>query len=189
MLPKRGSKLCSSCGSSNGNRAYACKACHRSLYSDTSWTTERHSKQWCDVSRMTCGDDSGPHRLYSVRVRERGPDYRTLVAADVSRSWMCYYESCRAAEETRLRSTAGAGSMSCYCEHIMKVKKDLDSLPSSHNDASPQKQTRELELNPHLLNEIAFPATVHESLHTMSSRGAHRIQRVSEESFWFATQN
>ena len=181
MLPKRGSKLCPSCGLSNGNRAYACKACHRSLYSDTSRTTERRSKQWCDVSRMTCGDDSGPHRLYSARVRERRPDYKTLVAAEASRSWMCYYESCRTAEETRLRSTPGAGSMSYYCEHIMTVKKDLDSLLSSHNDASLQKQMRELELNPHLLNEIAFPATVCESLQTMSSRGAHLIQRVSEE--------
>ena len=46
-------------------------------------------------------------KLYSVRVRNRGPDYRTLVAADATGSWKCYYESCRTAEETRLRSTPG----------------------------------------------------------------------------------
>ena len=74
MLPKRGSKLCPSCGSSSGNRAYACTGYHRRLYSDPSRTgtpTKECSKQWCDVSCMTSGDDSGPHRLCSVRVRER----------------------------------------------------------------------------------------------------------------------
>ena len=97
-FPKRGSKLCPSCGSSNGNRAYACKACHRRLYADPCRTpsTER-SKQWCDVSCMTSRDDHGTHKLYSVRVRECGPDYRTLVATDVSGSWKCHYESCRIA--------------------------------------------------------------------------------------------
>lgn len=188
LFPKRGSKLCPSCGSSNGNRAFACKACHRRLYSDPCRTsaTER-TKQWCDVSCMTSGDDSGPHKLYSVRVRERGPDYRTLVAADASGSWKCYHESCRIAEETRLRSTPGTDSMSCHCEHIRIVKEGLGGLlPPSHHGTSTQQQpesTRLLELNTHLLNEMAFPATVRENLRLMNSRGANLIQRVSEETY------
>ena len=40
-----------------------------------------------------------------------------------------------------------------------------------------------LELNPRLLNEMPFPATVRENLQRMNSKGANLIQRVSEESF------
>ena len=79
-------------------------------------TLIRLQKNARNVSCMTSDGRCVQDQLYSVRVRNRGPDYRTLVTADTTRSWKCYYESCRAAEETRLRSTPGTDSMSC-CEH------------------------------------------------------------------------
>lgn len=173
LFPKRGSKLCSSCGSSNGNRAYACKACHRRFYSDP--PAKERTKQWCDVSCMTSDGRRVQDKLYSVRVRNRGPDYRTLVTAEATGSWKCYYESCRTAEETRLRSTPGTDS---YCEHISRVKQELRASPQPDD-----VESTHLELNPRLLDEMPFPATVRENLQRMNSRGANLIQRVSEESF------
>ena len=181
LCVKRGSKLCASCGSTNGNRAYACKACHRRFYSDP--PRKERTKQWCDVSCMNSDGRCVQDKLYSVRVRNRGPDYRTLVAADATGSWKCYYESCRTAEETRLRSTPGTDNIDCYCEHISKVKQELGPALQLDDDVSTKVKSTHLELNPRLLNEMPFPATVCENLQKMNSRGANLIQRVSEESF------
>lgn len=73
--------------------------------------------------------------------------------------------------------------MSFYCEHISRVKQELGTSLQPDDDASTKVKFTHLELNPRLLNEMPFPATVHENLQRMNSRGANLIQRVSEESF------
>jgi len=74
--------------------------------------------------------------------------YRTLVAADATGSWKCYYESCRTTEETRLRSTSGTDDIGCYCEHISKVKQELDPTLQLDDDVATKVKSTHLELNP-----------------------------------------
>ena len=97
-------------------------------------------------------------KLNSVRVRNRGPDYRPLDSADTTGSWKCYYESCRTAEETRLRSTSATDNIGCHCEHISKVKQELGPTLQLDDDVAMKVKSTHLELNPCLLNEMPFPA-------------------------------
>ncbi len=104
---KRGSQACLGCGALNGNRANTCKTCHRTLHKRAK--KKPRSTSTVDVSDMY--SPTAPHPksrcLYSVRVRERGPDYRTFVSRHTSSTehMECHYEACRTAQDARMRST------------------------------------------------------------------------------------
>ncbi len=87
---KRGSQACPCCGILNGNRAFNCKSCHRKLHEGGT----KRSRSAVDVSDLFSPTDliPKPKRFYSVRVRNRGPDYRTFVSMHTALEDMeCHY--------------------------------------------------------------------------------------------------
>ena len=179
-LPKRGSKACQYCGCQNSNRAYTCKSCHRPLKDHVASQQQLKAKQSCvDVSKLIQGDK--PERLFSVRIRQRGPDYRTFVSVSGGKHWQCHYAPCAIAQEARLRSSATTGSLdspqSGTCEHIQKVYQDL-----LHGSCDSQEQ---IELDRSLLSALPFPQSIKEKMQEMSAKHANNrlIQRVSDETF------
>lgn len=80
-LVKRGSSLCQMCGYSNGNRAFKCKECGYSLPKKAKPMVECKLDPPEDFnynvsSLLTSGVLPAGSRVYSVRVRSQGPDYR-----------------------------------------------------------------------------------------------------------------
>ena len=75
---KRGSSLCQTCGCSNGNRALRCKECGCSLPKKAKPTfSNPHEVVFNNVSSLlTEGVLSPGSQVYSMRVRDQGPDYR-----------------------------------------------------------------------------------------------------------------
>ena len=128
-FPKRGSRICNYCGCSSGNRAYACKSCHRPFQQKESVRTpEKGTKRTSfDVSDLMPHDGPMPKKLYSVRTRDHGPDYRTLVSVSKDGLWKHNYDACKTVQESRMRSTTCSDvqrkAFSGECEHVRKVQK------------------------------------------------------------------
>ncbi len=128
-IPKRGSRPCPYCTTHSSNRAFACKSCHRRIGKFTAKTKQVFT---CDVSSVIPGSlESKPRKLLSVRVRDRGPDFRTFVTENTNGVLECSYETCRNAQDARQRSqhvhvttqTSDAGPSRAFdCEHIRKVR-------------------------------------------------------------------
>ena len=85
-LVKRGSSLCQQCGHSNGNRSLVCKKCGCPLPKRVKITaTEQKSatrepKVYAFDNKVSSLLDSGilpdGSEIYSIKIREQGPDYR-----------------------------------------------------------------------------------------------------------------
>ena len=78
---KRGSSLCEGCGTSNRNRAIACKGCSKILSNKTKRPrpdpVAQHSS---NVTLLLHAElKTEVTTAYSVRVRPQGPDYRCFV--------------------------------------------------------------------------------------------------------------
>ncbi len=109
---KRGSFLCNTCGTSNGNRVSVCKSCG---------TQFREAKRQrvnttfdCNITPLLDASERKEIDLiYSVRIRPRGPDYRCYVARLTSGEWTCSYGDCQIAEQGRCRSETGK-----HCTYI-----------------------------------------------------------------------
>ena len=121
-LPKRGSKACQHCGCLNGNRAYACKSCHRPL-KEHAQQLLKPKRSSVDVSQLLPDDVLlKPDQVFSVRVRQRGPDYRTFVSVSGGKHWQCHYAPCKTAQEARLRSSAPFESHAGYIAKQWKLR-------------------------------------------------------------------
>ena len=171
--------MCPGCGVSNGNRAYACKSCHRPL--KTQNLQRKRRRDAADVTELVHGDAiPSPKKVFSVRLRKAGPDYRTFVTENHSSVWKCHAETCSAAQEGRLRSSASADCNASkkqqqLCNHIQCVQ--TESVTREPTDESP------LYLDPDALDTLPFPAKTREDLFSMHKNGKARILRVSEDSF------
>jgi len=180
-FPKRGSRICNYCGCSSGNRAYACKSCHRPFQQKDVQTPEKGTKRTsCDVSDLLPHDVPMPKKLYSVRTRDRGPDYRTLVSVSEDGFWKCNYDACKTVQESRMRSTTCSDvqrkAFSGECEHVRKVQKESLLQPPS--------VCHPLHVNTSILQSLPFPPSVKEELQAMKGEfSTGLIQRVSEETF------
>ena len=180
-FPKRGSRICNYCGCTSGNRAYACKSCHRPFpRKESTQTPEKGTKRSsCDVSDLMPHDVPMPKKLYLVRTRDCGPDYRTLVSVNEDGLWKCSYDACKTVQESRMRSTTWSDvqreSFSGECEHVRKVQKELLQQQSLY---------RPLNVNTSTLQSLPFPPSVKEELQAMKGGfSTGLIQRVSEETF------
>ena len=182
MLPaKRGSRVCSSCGCTNGNRASVCKACHKAFISINRVEGEPlhrnpAKRTSSDVSSLIPPDlQPKPQKLYSVRIRDRGPDYRTYVAVTDDQKWQCHYTSCKAAQDSRLRSVPLGSASSCHtCNHIQWAQQP--SINNNHDTC--------LTLDLEKLPELPFPKKTREELELLfHTSGGSLLQRVSEEMF------
>jgi len=128
-FPKRGSRICNYCGCSSGNRAYACKLCLRPFQQKESVQTPEEGtiRTSCDMLDLMPHDMPMFKKLYSVRTRDRGPDYRTLVSVSEDGLWKCNYDACKTVQESRTRSMRSTCSdvqckaFSGECEHVRKV--------------------------------------------------------------------
>ena len=82
MNRKRGSSLCPNCGQSNGNRAVECKACGCSVSTKkakpVTVNTDLEAAECCMNVTSLLSEAVLPtgSQVYSVRVRDQGPDYR-----------------------------------------------------------------------------------------------------------------
>ena len=162
MDVKRGCSLCPKCGISNGNRARVCKGCNYELRVSESFTAQRkRSRDSTEVPELIHDDVAPQHkRVFSVRLREQGPDYRTMVSENLhSTELKCLGEKCSIAQEWRQRSSAALSGNST-CKHIQSVESDL---------VSGSNPPTEICLNPEALKELPFPEKTKEtliSLHT-----------------------
>ena len=178
-FPKRGSRICNYCGCSSGNRAYACKSCHRQFpQKESVQTPEKGTKRAsCDVSDLMPHDVPMPKKLYSVQTRDRGPDYRTLVSVSEDCLWKCNSDACKTVQESRMRSTTCSNiqreAFIGECEHVRKVQKESLLQQSLYHP---------LHVNTSILQSLPFPPSVKEELQAMKREYSNGlIQRVSEE--------
>jgi len=180
-FPKRGSRVCNYCGCSSGNRSYACKSCHRPFpQKESVEAPEKGTKRAsCDVSDLMPHEVPMPKKLYSVRTRDRGPDYRTLVSVSEDGLWKCHYDACKTVQESRMRSTTCSdiqrNAFSGECEHVRKVQKESPLQQSLYHP---------LHVNTSILQSLPFPPSVKDELQAMGEEfSTGLIQRVSEETF------
>ena len=84
-LLKRGSSLCQGCGNSNGNRAFQCKICGCPLLKKAKISSQetgaaKEIQFSTNVSSLLSEGILPPgSHLYSIRIRDQGPDYRYKV--------------------------------------------------------------------------------------------------------------
>ena len=84
MDTRRGCWVCSACSVSNGNRASVCKGCGVAK-GTRGVQRKRKVKHSSDVTELLHDAVTPrPKRAFSVRLREAGPDYRSIVTEDVS---------------------------------------------------------------------------------------------------------
>ena len=78
---KRGSSLCKTCGHSNGNRALQCKECHTPLSKRIQLSNTKDSVKFNANVTSILKDRVLPQHseVYSVKIREQGPDYRYFI--------------------------------------------------------------------------------------------------------------
>ena len=181
-VAKRGSQACPYCGILNGNRAFNCKSCSRNLRLQEG--AKKRPRSAVDVSDLYSPTElhPKPKRFYSVRVRNRGPDYRTFVSMHTSLEDMeCHYEACTTARDARIRSSSIAcGSRESAtvsgppCGHLAMVQKELETTDD---------ESICLTLNETILHQLPFPSTTKEELVTLQQRHSTLIKRVSPETF------
>ena len=78
-LIKRGSSLCQHCGQSNGNKSLKCKTCGYPLPKRAKTSTPHKLSATISnnvSSLLADGVLPTGSEIYSVRVRDQGPDYR-----------------------------------------------------------------------------------------------------------------
>ena len=79
IIAKRGSTLCAVCGRSNGNRAEICKECKTPFPKRVKKPARHVLPQFSiNVSHLVLPESplEDDARVYSVRIRNQGPDYR-----------------------------------------------------------------------------------------------------------------
>ncbi|MPC29689.1 uncharacterized protein E2C01_022935 [Portunus trituberculatus] len=145
----RGVRKCPKCGTLNGTRGFSCKNKSCDVIFKEAGVKKKHSTEAC---RITAGADT---QIYSVRVRDKGPDYRGFVQIPLIHSVdgsgdifigteplgdpmlllqmgaRCYVESCqRKSQQPSLCSHIRAASQ-CYKDATSLTLKNsaLNSLP------------------------------------------------------------
>lgn len=99
---RRGSSHCAECGSLNGNRAKKCRICGFSNAKVAKLEPEYSS----NVTALLSPEDTTKFKaVYSIRVRDQGPDYRCFVTLGHDGVYRCQFRDCAAAECARKRSS------------------------------------------------------------------------------------
>ena len=105
---KRGSSFCRDCGTSNGNRAQRCKLCSKPLRKVVK--LEDSIQYSTNVTSLLSAEDAQSIiAVYSVRVRDQGPDYRCLVSLSFGGTFKCYFKECQIVQNARIRSQLQTG--------------------------------------------------------------------------------
>ena len=175
--PLRGCQLCSKCGRSNGNRAYACKFCHEPLSRKEKSKAQKRPRECSDVSDLTHEGVVPPvKRTFSVRQRKAGPDYRTFVCQQSTGMWKCYAKDCSTVQDARSRSdpNSSADVAQYICEHVKCVQQQMSDQTIVEHP---------LFLNVDVLTTLPIPADVAHELKCTSEKTTTLIRRVSEGSF------
>lgn len=108
---KRGSSLCGDCGASNGNRAKRCKICSKP-FRKVARLDDSTSKHSINVTGLLSAEDTQSIKaVYSVRVRDQGPDYRCFVSVSSEGDIKCYFKECQIVQNARVRSQLQAGEL------------------------------------------------------------------------------
>ena len=164
----RGIRRCPKCGTYNGTRGLSCKnkACDMVFKEAES----RQKKAGCDAVRLYTGDGSS---VFSVRLREKGPDYRgfvQLAAAEevvvgetlmVAAQSQCFVETC----SVRL----GEGEV---CSHISSC------LAPGVVEATP------VMLRHSAMNDLDIRPEIKREVYSMAeAAGGPLVQRVSKHVF------
>ena len=116
--------------------------------------------------------------MYRIRVRDRGPDFRTFVTESTDGVLQCSYETCRNAQDARQRSlqsdSHGTVKSTFDCELIRRVQVVLDAA------ATDNTAQQGLHLEKDFLHKLPFPVAIKGNLQKLGENNL--IQRVSEES-------
>ncbi|CAH1404334.1 unnamed protein product [Nezara viridula] len=140
----RGIRKCYKCGTLNGTRGLSCKnkAC------DVVFTEAgRRKKQSMEVCKLNTGTST---RVFSVRVRDKGPDFRGFVQLPVvqpnldetesaylnSLSALCFVESCQRLFNTSLLKCHESGMVqpTTTCQHIQSAMRCCSDAVVLHID-------------------------------------------------------
>ena len=105
--------------------------------------------------------------IFSTRVRDRGPDFRTFVKKNKEGLFECCYETCKDIQDARRRSQ----SHSMDCEHIMNVKAAATMCSFQQH----------IVIERNALEQLPFTPKVKEHLQKLGESSL--VQRVSKESF------
>ena len=115
---RRGSSCCTGCGSYNGNRAQSCKTCGVSLRKKAKYEQEKAQPN-NDVSGLLSSEEAVSLKsVYSVRVRDQGPDYRCFVSLGRDGSYKCHFRDCIMVQDARSRSFS-AGALVCLVSMLI----------------------------------------------------------------------
>ena len=166
----RGIRRCPKCGTYNGTRGLSCKnkACDMVFKEAES----RQKKAGCDAVRLYTGDGTS---VYSVRLRDKGPDYRGFVrlatvndplsgaeeaTVVVAAQSQCYVETCSRPVEGEL------------CTHISSC------LASGVVEATP------VMLRHSAMNDLDIRPEIKREVYSMAEKaGGPLVQRVSKHVF------
>uniref|UniRef100_A0A1B6EFH2 SWIM-type domain-containing protein n=1 Tax=Clastoptera arizonana TaxID=38151 RepID=A0A1B6EFH2_9HEMI len=119
----RGVRKCPKCGTSNGMRGFCCK--NRACDVVFKEAGEKR-KQSTDVCKLATSSNT---QVFSVRVRDKGPDYRGFVQLPLlpslsvglvnEASALCFVDSCQRAFNTNvLKCHEKESSVDATCQHI-----------------------------------------------------------------------
>ncbi|KAG5899286.1 hypothetical protein JTB14_012287 [Gonioctena quinquepunctata] len=172
---KRGIKKCSKCGIYNGTRSAMCKNKECGVILKDS---EEKLKVDVDAVKLLTGTEK---QLYSVRVKDMGPDYRGFVQLPVLQSHseaanvcsevaLCFVESCQNSfDNSILRCHEEEQDTSIIlCAHIKSALK-------SQSTASPA------ELKNDVLHALRVGNDVKEKLYLLATeKGGCLVQRISK---------
>ena len=167
---RRGIRRCPKCGTYNGTRGLSCK--NKTCDMVFKEADSRLKKAGCDAVRLYTGDGSS---VYSVRLRDKGPDYRgfvqlatvtdpmgaseetTVVVASQSQ---CYVEACSRPAEGEL------------CPHISSC------LAPGVVEATP------VMLRHSAMNDLDIRPEIKREVYSMAEKaGGPLVQRVSKHVF------
>ncbi|XP_063597562.1 uncharacterized protein C2orf42-like [Penaeus indicus] len=175
----RGVRKCHKCGTLNGTRGFSCKNKSCDVIFKEAGEKRKLSTEAC---RITAGTDA---QIYSVRVRDKGPDYRGFVQLPLIQSMDGSGDIFIGAEpldDPVLLVQMGAR---CYvepcqrnCDKIMNP-----AVPCSHIRAASQcfKEAQSLTLKNSVLNSLPIPQSVKSDIWQLATdTPGPLVQRVSK---------
>ena len=169
----RGIRKCPKCGTFNGTRGLSCK---NKVCDMVFKETERSSKRGagCDAVRLYTGTAS---TIYSVRLRDKGPDYRGFVKLSTS-------------EMPSMASSIIINDQSqCYVDTCHKPEKSEEQVPTICSHISACLGTSVQEATPVMLrhsamNDLNIRPEIKHEVYSMAERASGPlVQRVSKNVF------
>ncbi|XP_066971442.1 uncharacterized protein C2orf42-like isoform X3 [Macrobrachium rosenbergii] len=180
---KRGVRKCHKCGTLNGTRGFSCKNKSCDVIFNAAGEKKKFSTEAC---RITAGTDA---QIYSVRVRDKGPDYRGFVqlpliqSVDGSGDLLIGTEPFT--DPILLAQMAQMGAR-CYVEPCQRKSEKLlvhQSTLCSHIRAAAQcfKEAISLTLKNSVLNSLSIPQSIKTEIWQLATETpGPLVQRVSK---------